>query len=52
MIKFEGCDLERGSPEADFERPVRPHHRVDALQGPVVRGDDQQQEQVRSQGEL
>ena len=45
-----GRGLERGPPEADELRPVRPDHRVDALQGQLVRGDDQQPQQVRREG--
>ena len=28
-----GCDMERAPPEVDLQRPVRAHHRLDALQG-------------------
>ena len=31
---------------------VRPDHRVDAVQGQLVRGDDQQPEQVGRQGNV
>ena len=38
--------LERELPQAHDVRPERADHRVDAAQGDVVRGDDQQPEQV------
>ena len=32
--------------------PVWPHHRLDAVQGQLVRGDDQQPEQVCGEGHV
>ena len=40
-----GCDMERGPPQAYVQRPEWSDHSVDALQGTLVRGDDQQQKQ-------
>ena len=33
LIFDSGCNMEREPPEADLLRPVRAHHRLDALQG-------------------
>ncbi len=50
LLTMLGRRVERGSPEADLQRPVRADHRLDVVQRELVRGDDQQQEQVRGQG--